>query len=559
MSNKQAGTILKRAEKAFDSTERKNAEPRWDILSEFLLNNQSGIFTGSGPANTLASEQTPGAKKTQRVFDSTGMQAARDLAASFQGTITNPATTWSKIRYTDDKLNDNEEAVKWLEEVNRIMHNKFNESNFDTEIGKGYQSFTALGSMALFHEPQDDGEAGLLEGFRFSALHLAEVVWEENKDKLVETVYRKFDMSARQAVEKWGVENLADKIIECLEKDPDKKFKFLHAIYKRDPKEVKLNSVGLAPAKERPFASLYIDMSSGNVVEESGYYEFPVHVARWELMPGEVYGRGPGHVSIPDVRTLNRLRQRALEAIDLQVRPPIFANQRDIFGPLDMRPNAVNILRDINGVREFATQARTDVVQFSQEDLRNSIRQTFFLDKLLLPPRNETGEMTAFEVAERTSQMQRVLGPVMSRLNSELLSPMIVRSFKMLLRSGQLPEMPNVIKEQGLDIEIVFVNSLARAQQVEDIQTIQQLAQQMAFMAQVNPEVVDNFDVDGAFRHIAKTLGVPEVVVKGADEVAELRQVRAQQQQQAVAMQQANMAADTAAKAGLTGNGEEGF
>jgi hypothetical protein len=503
--------------------------------------------------------QTAGSKKTMRVYDSTGMQAAQDLAASFQGTITNPATTWSKLRYTNDKLNDNEESVRWLEAANKIMHDKFNESNFDTEIGKGYQSFTTLGNMAIHQDVDTDEETGLFKGLRFTSIHLSEMAWEEDKNRLVKTLFRKFELTAQQAAEKWGIENLSEKLLEAYEKRQDKKFPFAQAVFKREKDEIKVNDLGLAHASERPYADIYIDMTAGQIVKESGYYEFPTHVARWSLMPGEVYGRGPGHIAIPDVRTLNRLKQRALEAIDLQVKPPILANQRDVFGQLDLRPNRVSIVRDVNGVKEFVSQGRADIIQFATEDLKNSIKGMFFLDKLLLPPRNETGEMTAFEVAERTAQMQRVLGPVMSRLNSELLSPLVIRAFKILLRAGEFPEMPQILKEEGIDIEIVFVNSLARAQQVEDIQTIQQLAQQMAFMAQVNPEVVDNFDVDGAFRHMAKTLGVPEVVVRSAEEVEEMRQIRQQQMQQQQALEQANLAADSLSKAGggIPGDGNQ--
>jgi len=556
LDNQERIQIIQRALRSFTNTERVNHEIQWGELTEFLLNNQSGTFisnAGSTHSAVSTSNSTPGTKKTQRIYDSTGMQAVTDLAASFQGTITNPATVWSKIRFTDDELNDNREAVKFLEDSNRIMHNKFNESNFDTEIGKGYQSFTCLGNLALLQEEISDDENGIFGGFRFQALHLGQIAWEENKNQLVDTVHRKFEMTAKQAVEKWGIKNLDEKILEALEKKPDTKFPFIHSIFPRKKENVKLNSLGLAPGEDRPFASIYIDATSNNIVKESGYYEFPIHVARWSLMPGEAYGRGPGHLAYPDVRTLNKLKQRHLEAIALQVRPSLLANQRDILGPLNLTPGAINIVKDHQGLREFPTQARTDIFQVTSEELKMSIKSIFFLDKLLLPPRDQTGEMTAYEVSQRTAQMQRVLGPVMSRLNSELLSPLIIRSFKMLLRSGELGPIPQILKEKGIDIEIVFVNSLARAQQIEDIQNIQQLAQQMALMAQIDPSVIDNFDSDAAFKHIAKTIGVPEEVIRDSSEVTQIRQARQQQAKQNQTIQQMNMMADSASKAGLTG------
>lgn len=536
-------SIVTRAETLFTSEERQNTDSVWSDLSEFMLNNQYGAFKGQGvtgvPTNNAIST-APGSRRTRRIFDSTALQAVQDLASAFQGTLTNPATVWSKLRFQQDDLNNDEESVAWLEETNRIMHNKFNESNFDTESSKAYQSLVSLANMALFFE--QDGE-----DFRFTSLHMGQIVIAEDKNSVVDTVYRKFSLTAKQAFEKWGA-NLHSNILKVLEKTPDQQFQFLHAVLPREPNKVKLNELGLAPGESRPVASIYIDMTHHNLLEESGYYEMPIFVPRWSLMPGEVYGRGPGHYALPDTRTLNRLKQRGLEAIDLQVRPPMLANRTDVFGQLDLRPGGISIVKNVDGIREFVSQARSDILQFSVEELRNSIRSIFFLDKLLLPPRTETGEMTAFEVSQRIEQMQRVLGPVLSRLNHEFLNPLVIRAFKIMLRSGVLPELPDLLKERGIDVEIVFVNQLARAQQIQDVSTIQQWIQNMAQLAQLAPEVLDNINTDGIAKHTAKILGVPEVAVQNDKVVEEIRESRAQQQQQAQAMETATQAADIASK-----------
>ena len=541
MSRENIDQLLDRSNALFHSHERENAESVWNELTEFTLNNQHGLFQGMGTTGLPEQSFALGAKRTRRLYDSTALQAVQDLASAIQGTLTNPATVWSKLRFQEDDLNNNEEAVRWLEEVNRVMHNKLNESNFNTEIAKSYQSFVALANLALFQEDDDKG------GFRFTAMHIAKIAWAENKDGLVDTIYRKFSLTAKQAFERWGTD-VHGEVLKAVEDKPDKEFQFLHCVLPRDPKKVKLNEVGLAKGKDRPVASIYIDTSNRQVVEESGYYEMPVLVVRWSLMPGEKYGRGPGHLAIPDVRTLNRLKQRGLEAIDLQVRPPMFANQRDVFGQLDLRPGGISIVKDHNGIREFVSQARSDIMQFSAEELKQSIRSIYFLDKLLLPPRTETGEMTAFEVSERIEQMQKVLGPTLSRLNNELLNPLVVRSFKMLLRNGMLPALPTILQERGVDVEIVFVNQLARAQQIQDVSSIQNWVQGLANLAQLDPSVIDNIDVDGIAKHTAKILGVPEVAVTSDQEMQQVREARAQQAQQAQALEAGVKAADIASK-----------
>jgi len=548
----EVSRIINKSNRLFSSAERVNNEILWDELAEFTMNNQHKFFRQPASSftdiSTFASTNA-GTKKTRRLFDSTAIQAVHDLAAAFQGLLTNPATVWSRLRFKDDALNNNEEAVMWLEDVNRIIHESFNTSNFNVEIGKAYQNFVSLANMIMLHEAKED-DNGNFDGYRFTSMHMGQISWEENKDGLVDSVYIKFQMTARQAIEKWG-DAVSHEIREAVENDPDKHFDFLQAVFPRDKKDIKLNAVGLAPGKHRPFANVFIDMNSSRMLEEGGYYEFPFYIARWSLLPSERYGRGPGHIALPEIRSLNRLKRRALEAIDLQVRPHWFVNQRDVFGSLDMRPGAISVVRNHEGIREHVTQARNDVMQFSSQEMQENIKRMYFLDKLQpLATLEKKERMSQFEVVKRLEEMQAVLGPVLARLNNELLQPLIVRSFKILLRSGTLPELPGILAEQGVDVDIVFVNQLARAQQVQDITTIQQWINDLALLAQAKPEVLDNIDADGVAKHTAKILGVPEEAVANDDVVAQIRQQRAEAAQRQAALESANMAADTAVKLG---------
>lgn len=542
MSDEFIANLTRLCEKAFATTERKNQETTWDLISEYMLPNQSGIFLG---------DDSPGAKKTRRLFDSTAIQANHDLAAAVHATLTNPSTQWSKLRFKNEQLNNDASAVAWLQDTNKRIHDALNESNFDTQASKNYQAFTSLANMVLFQEESED-DTTFFSGFKFNAWHLSEVAFSEGLEGKVDRVYRKFKMTARQAAERWG-NKLSPSILEAVAENPEKEFKFALVIMPRDKKQVKLNDVGLAPPKSRPFASYYISMEDKALIEEGGYYEYPVYVTRWQTMPGEIYGRGPGHIALPDVRTLNRVKELGLHAINKAINPPILATQRGILGALDLRPSQVTVVRDINGIREMVPQARFDVTQFAVQDLRDAIKGVFFIDKLLLPPRTETGEMTAFEIQQRTEQMQRVFGPTLSRLNSEFLTPLVTRSFKMMLRGGALAPLPQILQEQGISVDIAFVNPLARSQQIEDVGNIQNWVQNISFLAQMKPEVLDYVDADGIAKHTAKILNVPEQAVTNDDVVEASREQRQQQAQQQQALQAGTAMADIAAKTGGLG------
>jgi hypothetical protein len=539
--------IVRTEEKLRNGEERANFNSLWDLLIEYIIPTQAVCFSGS---------TTKGEKKTRKIFDSTAIKANQDLANTIHSTLTNPATSWSKIRFSNDELNNDREAVAWLESVSSIMHRNFNESNFDTQISSFYLLFTAMATGLLLQEEKIN-EAGEFIGFNFRSIHLDEAVFSENHEGKVDRVYRTFPMTGRQAAEKFGVENLSESIRRKMDLDDEEEFKFIHCLRPRDKKDVKTNSLGRSAPDNRPIQSVYVEKETKHVVEEGGYYEFPIHTVRWEKQPGETYGRGVGLTALPDVRTLNKLKEHALHQQALALRPPIIASQRTVMGNLDMRAGSVSIVKDVDQIKEFTTSARFDVASFGSEELKQSIREIFFLDKLLLPPREEIGEMTAFEVSQRLQQMQRVIGPTIARITTELLEPLVIRSFKILLRAGALPEPPAALAGIDLDIDIKFQNQLARAQEVENVNNAQSFVQTLALAAQLKPEVVDWLDEEAYAKLTGKSLGVPESLISNDKEVDAVREQRAQQQQAAQALEAGVAMADIQSKTS-GGNGAGG-
>lgn len=541
-----AESLIRRANKLFASDERSNAEFIWTLLSEYIIPNQHGLFAG---------QEAKGAKRTKRLYDSTAIQANHDLASAMHSVLTNPATKWAKLKFSEDALNEDKEASMWLENANNKLHDAFAESNFTNEIAKGYKLFSGLGSMSLLHEERQLDDNAQFTGFNFKLFHQAEVAWSENIFGRVDTVYRKFKMTGRQILSRWGKKS-PEVVIKKSENNPEAEYILYHLVFPREDKDIKINEVGRAAPKNRPYASVYVAKDGPKILEEGGYYEFPIHVTRWETMPGEVYGRGPGHIAIPDVRTLNKAKELGLHAIAKSINPPILAEQRSVLSSLDLRPGQVSIVKDIQGIREMVTQNRFDVTQFAVEDLRNAIKNIFFIDKFQLPPRTETGEMTAFEIAQRTEQMQRVLGPTLGRLNHELLDPLVRRGFNMMLRGGAFGEIPLSLQESGGSIEVEYVNALARSQKIEEVTSMQALLQDVGLLAQLDPSVIDTLDFDAIVALDAKRRGVPEAILRDPREVQQIREQRAEQQQQMAALEAGVQAADIASKMSNSGGGQ---
>jgi hypothetical protein len=525
--------LIKKANAAFNTTERRNVESIWSELSEFILPSQNSQWFGNG---------AKGHRRDQKLFDNTAPMASRDLASSLHSTVTNPSSKWSKIRFRETALNNHPAANAWTANATTEIHNALTDSNFDNQIGRGYQGYVGLATMAILHdEIYKDGE---YKGLNFSSWHLSEIAYAENIYGIVDCIYRKFKLTTKQCYEMFG-DNIGD-LKDKLDSDPLKEQQLYHCIHPRDKKDIKLNILGQAAPKHRPFASYYVLCKGNKIVKEDGYYEFPVYVSRWLTLPGEIYGYGPGHIARADVLTLNVLIRDILKGLAKAVNPVIFQEQNNLLTG-DMRPGKIVSVRNINGIKEGVTQSRFDVGFLEAKELRDSIKSAFYIDKLMLPPRTETGEMTAYEIRQRLEQMQVILGPPLSRLNTELLEPLIMRTLKILLRAGIIPPVPeevialskNVTSKgmKKIDLDIAFVNSLARSQQMEEIRNISSWVQETAGISQLKPEVLDLINVDQVVEKMARIRDIPEELVNTDEEVQKIRADRQQAMQAQSALQ----------------------
>jgi hypothetical protein len=144
--------------------------------------------------------------------------------------------------------------------------------------------------------------------------------------------------------------------------------------------------------------------------------------------------------------------------------------------------------------------------------------------------------MTAFEVAQRVEMMQRLMGPAFTRLLTEMLDPLADRVFGMLWRAGVLPPVPEEVlqaaaRNQGqLDVE--YQGPLARAQRGVEVKAISEslaVATQIVQLTQ-QTAILDNIDLDLAWRLVAEANGTPRELVKDLAVVAQVRRLRQQQQ-----------------------------
>jgi hypothetical protein len=156
-------------------------------------------------------------------------------------------------------------------------------------------------------------------------------------------------------------------------------------------------------------------------------------------------------------------------------------------------------------------------------------------------------QMTATEVLQRAQEKGALLAPTIGRQQSEALGPMIERELAILARAGMLPPMPEELIEAEGEFEIEYDSPLSRAQRSEEALGIQRTIELVSPLAEAQPQLLDNFDIDEVARRAPDVFGV-SWMLRGQEQVQAIRQRRQQQEQAEQALQAAPVAAESVAK-----------
>mgnify|MGYP003145837276 FL=1 len=492
--------------------ERGTWEVNWQEILDYVMPRKADVVT----------LRTRGEKRTEVLFDSTAITANNLLAASLQGTLTSPSLPWFSIKLRDEELNEDRDVQLWLEDTARRMYDTFNETNFNTEVHEMYLDLCSIGTAALFVEEGSNGFD--TDGIHFNCLHIAEYYIQESIDGKVDTLYRKYKLTARQAVQEFGFDNVGEKIQTASKERPDHKFNFIHAV---EPTADYERSTGKSATKLK-FHSCHVCEEDKMVVRTGGYNEFPYLVPRWSKATGEIFGRSPSFNALPDIKTLNKAVEIGLKAWAKAIDPPLLVQDDGVIGRVRMTPAGITVIRNDGAVKPLQIGTNWQITDLKENQLRTAIRQAYYSDQLQL---QEGPQMTATEVQVRYELMQRLLGPTLGRFQSEFLNPLIERVFGIMYRAGALLKEPDII--QGTKIDVEYLGPLARSQRMEESVAIERLYSLAMNIAQIDPAIMDNIDHDEAVRLRGKLLGVPKTVLRGKDDVDNMRTMRAEQAQMA--------------------------
>lgn len=547
---KRIDTILQRFKHL--QTKKQNLKPLYELISEYVYNRK---FDGNGVPNA-------GIFTSEDVFDNTAQRANGIMANVMVNNIwPNGPRTFACGRTWDTP--DNARVKEWFNYVNSQMYSVMDNTRagLQTALDEYMLDQGAYGISGIYvEEVENDNNVPI----RFKAWNIKGMWVDEGPDGMIDTIFSEIKMTLRNAVKIYGLENLS--AVSRREYDAgnlENTVTVLHVVEPRLDRDKKKSG-----AKDMPIASIHIDADTKKILKESGLEEMPIFVGRFSKVPGEVYGRSPAMVAMPDILAINAIKEAIEIATEKQLDPPLAVYDDGSLGGgnVDTSAGAISVFSvtgRLNAGKPIEPLYTVGELQSSYnyvDVLKETINNTFYLDRLL--DFNNEQRMTLGEAQLRNALRGQSLGAFYARQENEVITPIINRVFNILLKRGRLGIIAGTSEEAellakgikpvyipdeivnkmvlGEDVyELTYLSPAKRTMQSEELRGIMETANFAVGVAPVTPEIMDNIDVDALIERVAKLSGAPMDLLKDSTTVKSIRDARAKQQEEVMKLEQA--------------------
>lgn len=527
-------------------SERASFIPLYRELSDYHLAHRGRFLT---------SDRNKGHKRNTAQINNCSHLATRTLASGMMSGITSPARPWFRLSSGDKGLDDFASVKTWLYQVQDIMYRVFSASNAYNSLHILYSELGVFGTAAM----------GVYHDFD-------NVIWCRpytvgsymiglNSRNESDSFYREYEVTVAQCVKQFGIDNVSDHVKQQWKNGNSEAWvSIVHVIEPNDDRD------NISPlAKDKKIRSAYFEKTKGTgavkFLRESGFDTFPIMTPRWDVTAEDAYATDcPGITALGDTKALQLGEKRLYQAVDKISTPPLQ-------GPATLRSKiSSGVLRgddilwydkNAEGLSSIYQNYRPDInaLIMVNDKAEARIKRAFYEDLFLMLANTDRRQITAREVAEKHEEKLLMLGPVLERLHTELLDPLIDRTFDILQSNGVLPPPPEELGGKELNIE--YVSVLAQAQRLINTGAIDRITQYTGSIANIWPGARHKINAEQSVDEYAAALGVDPSIINSDERVAELVQAEQQAQAQAQAQQQAISLASMAKQASDTNVSED--
>lgn len=473
---------------------------------------------------TFTEEVSPGVERNRQVLDSTAPRSLELFASFLHTLLNNPSARWFRVRVKNrPELEERPKVKKWLEKVEERLLDAFNSrhTNLYTHLHNIYLDLGAFGTAVLYVEVVD----GLL---RIRAYHLADCVVAENVAGFVDTMYRQFQPTVRQMLQRWP--DATGRDVDAAKRNREKENDTVRTIHAVFPVTDEIAELLPEDKRDRPFASVWVNAKERKTVAVGeGFHEFPYMVPRWYKTRGTVYGRSPAMTVLPDIRMTNRMMETILRGAEKLVDPPWLLPDGGLVSPLRLFSGGISFSDGAVKPEPLIPPgaSRIEVGDALLRDRQQAIRDGFFVPLFVTP---DSPVKTATQVLQEVDERNRAISPMLIRTQAELFHPLVLRVFKLLDREGKLPPPPADLDAETIEVEYSSPLNASRLQ-LEALGTMR-LIEGLLPWAQTDPAALDKFDPVKVAEVVHAGSGAPAKILRSDREAQKVAAARAELQRQ---------------------------
>jgi len=486
-------------------------------------------------------------KKSRVIYDPTAIGAREIWSNGILGNYMPKSTNWWVQQMSDMRLMDSKRVRQWLQDTDEHLRAVLTQSGPD-EANYYNQKLVSINDAGVIGDSfmyiEHDQETGKQ---MFMCPHPREFRIRRDFWGRVVAIHHRFNKTIGQIKDEFGDGSLSESQKLALVNSPNQKAQIIHAIYKN--KDYEPGKTGVVNMK---WQHKYLNVEFKKIIKDDG--SETLNPIPWSLnRPStESYGRGIVSQMFVEILTANFMGRDILIASQQAARPAMLipsalkhklrtgAGGKTFVGNKEMQGLKMGDL-----VSRLIDSSGYPFSENNHEKWQALVDSRFgkglFLSLNSADPSSYKNiDMVRGMQAERAVLMAPFLGTLGGITDREF-----DRIYEIELNSGRAPEVPDeVLQSQNGRIDIQYIGPLAQIlkQYYETGNLLQTVANMSAVMS-VAPDSDVVVDGDELMRKILESGNTPEEIVLSREDVAEIKAIAAQQQEQALQAQQAEQAA----------------
>jgi len=473
----------------------------------------------SMPDKETFSTHAQGSKKNRHVYDSTAINGLEVFSNKIQYGFFPAWMHWAEFKLGDDIPKTKKRVMEQdLAKGQKAFFDEFQRTNFSTEINPSLKQY-GIGTGCIEIE---SGVFGRKEpAFHFISVPLPELCLEPCAYGVIKNSWRKHKISLEQIKHIWPKADFDKSMQTSYDKDPNTEIEIINGhLYQ--------------PIKDRYFQYILLDGKS-HLIFAQDFATIRRIVFRESVTPGEPYGRGPIIRMLPDIQTLNLVKDFTLRNGAIQMSGMYTAVDDGVFNPYTAKVAPGTILPVASNSSQNPTLQRLEssgdigLGQLIIKDLQDGINMALFAQ-----PLGDAGApvKSAMENLLRHQADAKRSGTSFERLFTELIIPIIEAGTDILRQRNMFPD----ILVDNKQVKIKMVSPLAKQKELEDFQNSQIYLENVLQLPKEVAMVSVPFEKFPAYW--AEKLNIPEELTRSDEEIKKITETIAGMQQDILSQQQ---------------------